>query len=346
MSQDLLKAAREPGAIEAARCLNCATPLTGPYCSTCGQREHSRIISLGLLAKEAIGDIYHVDSRLWRTLRALIGKPGFLTVEFLAGRRARYVPPFRLYLVVSIVLFLLAAHLRDEDTDLVIASDPASVQHALDVAQVALAQKRAEFARNPGNRKLEDQISDLSEELQSIRDQQSESAKPGSVCDRLNFSIFGWTALQPRMRAACHKISVDRGAGLTRSFMDNLPKMMFIFLPILALANKALYLRSRRYYVEHLLFFVHLHVFLFLALSLTLVGNALFALVPGGVHPPKIVSVAVVTALLAYVYLSLRRVYGQGRFKTFIKFGFLFIAYTIGLLLTTLVGFFYSALTL
>src|SRR5258705_6074001 len=255
LAQEPPKSPPESAAIEAARCLNCGTPLAGPYCSACGQREHARIISLGLLAKEAIGDIYHVDSRLWRTLRALIRRPGLLTVEFLAGRRARYVPPFRLYLVVSIVLFLLAAHLRNENTELVNAGDPQSMQHAMDVAQAALRQKRAEFARNPGNQKLEDEISNLSEELQSIRDQQSESAKPGSVCDRLNLSILGWTALQPRMRAACHKISADRGVGLARSFMDNLPKMMFILLPLLALVNKVLYLRSGRYYVEHLLFF-------------------------------------------------------------------------------------------
>jgi hypothetical protein len=157
---------------------------------------------------------------------------------------------------------------------------------------------------------------------------------------------MGWAALQPRARAACHKIAEDRGAGLIRAFFANLPKMMFIFLPLLAVVNKLLYLRSRRYYVEHLLFFVHLHVFLFLALSAILVGNSLFALVPGGVQPPKIVSTVLVLGLFAYTYLSLRRVYGQGRFKTFIKFGILMFAYTIALLLTTAVAFLYSALTL
>ena len=346
MSQDLLKTSREPGAIEAARCLNCGTPLTGPFCGACGQREHSRVISVGLLAKEAIGDIYHVDSRLWRTLQALIRKPGLLTVEFLAGRRARYVPPFRLYLVVSIVLFLLTAHLRDDSADLVIEGNTASVQNTINATQAALAARRAELARNPANRKLQDQIDELSGDLQGLRNLRSESARPGSVCDRVKFSIFGWTAMQTRARAACHKITVDHGAGLARSFIDNLPKMMFVFLPLLALVNKLLYLRSRRYYVEHLLFFVHVHVFLFLALSAIFIGNSLFALVPGGVHPPGIVSFAAVIGLLCYVFWSLRRVYGQGRFKTFIKFGILLIAYTIGLLLTTLVGFLYSALTL
>ncbi|HZF16920.1 MAG TPA: DUF3667 domain-containing protein [Steroidobacteraceae bacterium] len=89
MSQGLVAGGRDAGALSVAQCQNCGTPLAGPFCSECGQREHSRIISLGALLKEAVEDFWHVDSRLWRSLRALVVKPGFLTVEFLAGRRAR-----------------------------------------------------------------------------------------------------------------------------------------------------------------------------------------------------------------------------------------------------------------
>jgi len=78
----------------------------------------------------------------------------------------------------------------------------------------------------------------------------------------------------------------------------------------------------------------------------SVIGNWLFALVPGGVHPPKIVNAAVVAGLLAYVYLSLRRVYGQGRFKSFIKFGILVFAYTICLAVTMTAAALYTALTL
>ncbi len=60
-------------------------------------------------ASETFESFTHADSRLWRTLWLLVSKPGFLTVEFLEGRRARYLPPFRLYLVLSVVLFLVAA---------------------------------------------------------------------------------------------------------------------------------------------------------------------------------------------------------------------------------------------
>ena len=346
MSQEVSTNAGTGSAIPAARCQNCGAALAGPFCSACGQREQSRIVSLGSLLKDAVGDIYHLDSRIWRTLRALVTKPGSLTVEFLAGRRARYLPPFRLYLVVSIVLFLLTQHLRDNDTPPFVAADPVEVARIYAQTQSALDAKRAKLARTGSNEDLREEIDELSQKLDELRAEQAASSKPRGGCNLLNFSLFGSTALQEHGRAACKKIEADKGAGLARAFIANLPKMMFVFLPILALVNKLLYLRSRRYYVEHLLFFVHLHVFLFLAFAAIIVGNGLFALVPGGVHPPAIVSTAVMAALFAYVYLAMRRVYGQGRVKTFIKFGFLFFAYTISLGITTVVTVLYSALTL
>lgn len=340
-----MTSAHEGGTADPSHCQNCNLPLTGAFCSGCGQRAHSRIISLGHLLQEAVEDFWHVDSRLWLTLRALLLKPGFLTQEFLAGRRAHYLPPFRLYIVASILLFLLTSHF-DGDKDWVIEDDPVSMQHALDATRAALLEKRAEFARDPTNERLREKVDELTTDLDELREAHSSDARPGSACDRVNMSLFGWAGLEAHARIACHKISADRGAGLERVFVANLPKSMFLFLPLLALANKILYLRSRRYYVVHLLFFVHLHVFLFLALSAILIGNALFALVPGGVHPPKFISFAVAVWLLLYVYWSLRRVYGQGRFKTLIKFGILGCAYTICLLLTTTVTLLYSAFTL
>ena len=53
--------------------------------------------------------ISHADSRLWRTLRALLFRPGYLSQQFLAGRRARYLSPFRLYFVLSVLFFLMVS---------------------------------------------------------------------------------------------------------------------------------------------------------------------------------------------------------------------------------------------
>jgi hypothetical protein len=96
--------------LRAARCcLNCGTVSTGRYCANCGQAADVHVPSTGELIHEALEGITHSDSRLWRTLCLLWFKPGKLTQEFVAGRRAAYLPPFRLYLVLSILFFLAAS---------------------------------------------------------------------------------------------------------------------------------------------------------------------------------------------------------------------------------------------
>jgi hypothetical protein len=103
-------------------CLNCKSTLAGQYCASCGQRARSRLISLWELVSGAFGDIFELDSRLWRTLIPLFTRPGALTRDYLEGRRARYMPPFRTYLVLSIVFFLVAFF--DPKTDLQILFEP------------------------------------------------------------------------------------------------------------------------------------------------------------------------------------------------------------------------------
>src|SRR6056297_1985975 len=90
------------------RCLNCGHVLHGQYCGICGQRSSNRLISLWGLITEGLGDLLDMDSRLWRTLRALLLRPGYLTAEYLEGRRARFMPPFRMYLAFSLLFFLAA----------------------------------------------------------------------------------------------------------------------------------------------------------------------------------------------------------------------------------------------
>jgi hypothetical protein len=93
----------------ARRCLNCGAVLTGRYCANCSQAADVHVPSTRELLHEALEGITHSDSRLWRTLHLLWFKPGRLTQEFVAGRRASYLPPFRLYLVLSILFFLAAS---------------------------------------------------------------------------------------------------------------------------------------------------------------------------------------------------------------------------------------------
>jgi hypothetical protein len=94
----------------AASCANCGNALTGPYCATCGQKDRPLEPGIRDLAGDVIVSAFDIDGRLLRSLRFLLTRPGFLTAELFAGRRARYVSPFRLYLAFSLIAFTVAAY--------------------------------------------------------------------------------------------------------------------------------------------------------------------------------------------------------------------------------------------
>lgn len=92
-----------------SRCANCGTPMFGAYCAACGQRSLDLERPFSELLREALDAFFAFDVRIWRTLWTLVSRPGRLTLEYLAGRRARYVHPFKLYFVLSVLLFLALA---------------------------------------------------------------------------------------------------------------------------------------------------------------------------------------------------------------------------------------------
>ena len=90
-------------------CLNCGKPLVGQYCAHCGQQNVDRRQPFWILLGDILRETFDVDSRVARTLVALLTRPGFLTAEYCAGRRTKYSPPLRLYLLVSLLFFLSLA---------------------------------------------------------------------------------------------------------------------------------------------------------------------------------------------------------------------------------------------
>src|SRR5688572_21262603 len=89
-------------------CRNCDAPLSGAYCSRCGQKVAHLQVSLHEFVHEATHELLHLDGKIVRTLKLLLFAPGALTNEFLAGRRARHIGPLRLYLTGSLLFFTVA----------------------------------------------------------------------------------------------------------------------------------------------------------------------------------------------------------------------------------------------
>jgi hypothetical protein len=105
-----------PPAAEARRCLNCGAVVGGRHCVQCGQAADVHVLSMQEVAGDVAHSLLHLDSRVWQTIKLLARKPGELTREFIAGRHQQYLPPFRLYLAVSLLFFALQAILPDGDS--------------------------------------------------------------------------------------------------------------------------------------------------------------------------------------------------------------------------------------
>src|SRR5262245_43724686 len=93
------------------RCVSCDAPLTGPYCSRCGERvvDAEELTLRHFLGHTVAHELLHLDGSLWRTLRLLFTRPGALSLEFAAGRRRPYVNPFRLLLIAIIAYALMSS---------------------------------------------------------------------------------------------------------------------------------------------------------------------------------------------------------------------------------------------
>ncbi len=98
-----------------ARCRNCGAPLLGEFCHVCGQPQRSPVRHFATLVEDMVDNLLNLDNRTWRTLVPLYLKPGHLTVEYLKGRRVRYVAPLRLYLFLSVIAFIAVAAAAEFD---------------------------------------------------------------------------------------------------------------------------------------------------------------------------------------------------------------------------------------
>jgi hypothetical protein len=291
-------------------CTNCEASVPGNYCGRCGQRLEHEIHSIWHFTREATEDLTHADSRLWRTIIALLFKPGFLTREFLGGKRVRYLPPLRLYLVLSVLFFLVLSSGHHDTKDLQL-----KVGEGAPSAAVVPPDKVEGFTGKPG---------------ETTQQHEQRVCNPEYDGPARSFVL-------PFLQKGCRKVAEDRGRTVSEAFMHTLPRAMFIFLPALALVMMAMYWRPRRYYVEHLLFFVHNHAFAFLVLALL---TSITRFVPSAIGNG--LTVIVWLYIPYYLFVSMRRVYGQGRFRTFAKLVVLSFTYFIGAAITLALTGMYS----
>jgi hypothetical protein len=298
------------------------------------------------LLVEARDAMVHLDGRLWRTLGALLLRPGFLTQEYFRERRASYVSPFRLYLAASVVFFSLAfvsGPSRGPGPVHLDAEDRAEARREME-------QAAAELRATPGVppaavQALETAAREVKRAVPAggaapatgreaaPPDTDSPAARRDRMCQGIE--VPGGGRVQQALRDACQRNLSDEGRSLGRNVAANVPRTMFVFLPLMALVMKGLYWRPRRYYVEHLVFFLQTHAAVFLLFAAALVLESLGRRTPGLLGASGLAGSAILWFYSGwYVWRSLRTFYGQGRILTLAKLAGVGLAYLVFLSVT------------
>lgn len=317
-------------------CLNCGDSTPGDYCRACGQGKRKVAVSLGSMISDVLEDQLVLNRTLPRTLLYLLFRPGFLTVEYVNGRIVRYIAPFRLYLATSIVFFLLLSFfgLRALDGVNIGGSDAAAPDTAALAAGLAALDNIDTTGMPPDAREAFERGMRLTAE--SVDEAVSRAAAAGDV--EVDVRVGGlqpWAAQMLRSgndrvsRRLVNRVTLRYGhlppgpavREFVRQYLEYVPHTVFLLLPLFALILKVLYIRRGRFYAEHFVFALHIHALTFVVFTLMfLIGNGM-------------VNAWLFFGIMLYAWLAMKRVYGQGWFRTTTKY------FMLGFIYVTLLSF-------
>jgi hypothetical protein len=332
-------------------CQNCGAPMAGPFCAQCGQHGVDYRRSFRHIIVDVLDSFLNWDSKFFATIGWLIARPWHLTNQFLAGRRVRYVHPLRLYLLVSILFFFVinywAKSIHADPSKLSaedraeIAADPdippgvkARIRGALDAK--GRTQPEPRTSPSPGAAAVTPQPTAIASPSPSA----TSSTPSGDFGPLLQFDKPPSDPFEKWLEQRAKEKMGEHGSKMAlfiATLFNNLPYMMLCCIPLFALVLKVLYVRKRVFYIDHLVYALHIHSFAYLAIMLiVLITIGLNRSIPGAFAGWIIAALWITFA--TQVFLSIRRVYRQGWFFTVFKFflgGFVYLIVLAVALATT-----------
>ena len=301
-------------------CLNCNAIVNGRYCSVCGQENLEPQESTWHLIVHFFNDITHFDGKFFSSVKYVFTKPGFLTGEYVAGRRMAYLNPVRFYVFTSFIFFLILfgffkkgdiIKFNEKDSVAVNKSDSIQISKALDLAGADSSEKQAIYNDSVRSNYTLFKIVDYKnrEEYDSLR--------------RLGKTTKKWykKILIDKQFDLQEKYGNDAKktkAALRHEIVAITPQILFLSLPFFALILKVLYLRRKKfYYVSHLIFTIHFYIFVYIIILLEnfLRAGSNFKYL-GWL---EIVGLIMTISPVYYLYRAMRNFYEQSRWKTIFK---------------------------
>jgi len=336
-------------------CLNCNTDVQGRYCHVCGQENIEPKESVWELISHFFRDITHFDGKFFSTVKWLLVRPGFLSKEYMQGRRASYVNPVRMYIFTSAFFFLIFFTFFKSDKIDVQNGTTVNKKTLSDIAKMDSA-FFADFTRNINREDGKPDKPMTREEFRVYVDTMLVSSNANLInvsykTRRQYDSVLkagkgdGWLA-----RTFTYKLidlnnkyngrKLDAFRDFKELLLHSLPQLLFLSLPLLAMILKLVYIRRKEfYYVSHGIFSLHLYIFIFIALLLIFCLDSLNGML--GWRAISWLIFFLYLGMFFYEYKAMRNFYMQRRAKTMIKFILVNILFLIVLclLFTTFVLF-------
>ena len=349
-------------------CLNCGTVVQGRYCHECGQENVVPKETFWHMVTHFFNDITHFDGSFFITAKDLLFKPGFLSKEYMAGRRVKYLHPVRMYVFTSAIFFLLffsffstSNIIKVDKEDFISGKERLSTIARLE-KRYKNDSSKVDFLQQL--QVLKDTITPLGiNEFALLSDDFAILDLSGSA--RKYKSIEEYDSVQMNLsknkrdgwfkrRLVTKEINLNTKYGkkpteainkLGNEFLHKLPYLLFVSLPLFALILRLLYIRRKQFYfADHGIFTIHLYVFNFILLLLVFAFDKVQKLT--GYDIFRFLIVGLFFLLAIYLYKALRYFYGQGRTKTIIKFLIIFFASFIMMVVLLAFFLFFTAFTL
>jgi hypothetical protein len=319
-------------------CENCGAELQGHWCAQCGQPAIDYRRSFRHVLVDLLDQFLNWDSKFFKTIALLLIQPWKLTNDFLAGHRIRYVHPLRLYLLASILFFFAVSYWTK----------------AIHVIPNRFSpEQRAAIETKLKNKNLPPEMRAEVENALRSENKQAEQSASGTPIPKetatptvaiVDFSssetpqstFEKWIETRAKEKMGEHGTNIQL---FIRTLISNLPYMMLCCIPLLAFVLKVLYVRRHIFYIDHLIYALHIHTFAYTGIMLIVLATAGLNRVVSGPIEGRIIALLWI-AFVVQNFLSLRRVYRQGWFISVFKFFFGGLAYLIVLGVALAANFF------
>jgi len=303
-------------------CLNCRFVVENRFCPNCGQENTDTRKTFHHLFIHFFEDLTHYENAFWRTIKNLLFKPGTLTKEYLSGKRLSYLAPVRLYIFISFITFLIIALFPNNSNtaEKNIQKEPSITTKNKSFQNII--SKNDSIKNTQTASKDEDQLFNVGydsvAQLDSIQQNATEEEK---------LSDFNYWIIKKIQTVKEENTQAEIIEKFISSFTHNLPKVLFIYMPLFALFLLLFQNKKQWFYFDHGIFTLHYFSFLLLILLLLFLineGLSFFQKSSFASFLQIIINFIGIGWMVYYFYPAHHRFYGETRFISFLKSSVLF----------------------